>query len=116
MSDFNQPLGGNEVPRFAGHATMFRLPAQATAEGLDVALVGVPLDIGTSNRPGSRFGPRQIRTESVLVRPYGMATRAAPFDSFQVADIGDVPLNAFNLEKSIAIIEQFYPALTLSDF
>lgn len=108
MSDFNQPLGGNEMPRFAGHATMFRLPTQPTAEGLDVALVGVPLDIGTSNRTGSRYGPRQIRAESVLVRPYGMATRAAPFDSFQVADIGDVPVNAFSLEKSIDIIEQFY--------
>jgi guanidinobutyrase len=108
MTEFNQPLGGNEMPRFAGHATMFRLPTQATAEGLDVALLGVPLDIGTSNRTGSRYGPRQIRAESVLVRPYGMATRAAPFDSFQVADIGDVPINAFSLEKSIDIIEQFY--------
>jgi len=108
MTEFNQPLGGNEMPRFAGHATMFRLPTQSTAEGLDVALLGVPLDIGTSNRTGSRYGPRQIRAESVLVRPYGMATRAAPFDSFQVADIGDVPINAFSLEKSITIIEKFY--------
>jgi guanidinobutyrase len=108
MTKFNQPLGGNEMPRFAGHATMFRLPTQLTAEGLDVALVGVPLDIGTSNRTGSRYGPRQIRAESVLVRPYGMATRAAPFDSFQIADIGDVPINAFSLEKSIDIIEHFY--------
>jgi len=87
---------------------MFRLPTETTARDLDVAIVGVPLDIGTSNRNGARYGPRQIRSESVLVRPYGMATRAAPFDSFQVADIGDVPLNAFSLEKSIAIIEKHY--------
>jgi guanidinobutyrase len=107
-SPFNQPLGGNEMPRFAGPASMFRLPTQANAQGLDVAIVGVPLDIGTSNRTGSRYGPRQIRAESVLVRPYGMATRAAPFDSFQVADVGDVALNTFSLEKSIAIIEQHY--------
>jgi guanidinobutyrase len=106
--DFNQPLGGNEMPRFAGPASMFRLPTQASAQGLDVAILGVPLDIGTSNRTGSRYGPRQIRAESVLVRPYGMATRAAPFDSFQVADVGDVALNTFSLEKSIAIIEQHY--------
>jgi guanidinobutyrase len=106
--EFNQPLGGNEMPRFAGPATMFRLPSQATADGLDVAIVGVPLDIGTSNRTGSRYGPRQIRAESVLVRPYGMATRAAPFDSFQVADVGDVALNTFSLEKSIGIIEQHF--------
>jgi guanidinobutyrase len=62
----------------------------------------VPLDCGTSNRAGSRYGPRQIRAESVLVRPYGMATGAAPFDSFQVADTGDVALNTYNLEKSVA--------------
>jgi guanidinobutyrase len=87
---------------------MFRLPTQTSAAGLDIALIGVPLDIGTSNRAGSRFGPREIRAESVMVRPYGMYTRAAPFDSFQIADLGDVPINAFNLLKSIDIIESFY--------
>jgi guanidinobutyrase len=114
VSTFNQPLSGNEMPRFAGPATMFRLPAPATAEGLDVAVVGVPLDIGTSNRTGSRYGPRQIRAESVLVRPYGMATRAAPFDSFQVADVGDVPLNTYSLEKSIGIIENHFDTVLAS--
>ena len=111
MSGFNQPLSGNEMPRFAGNASMFRLPLQETGAGLDVAIVGVPLDIGTSNRTGTRYGPRQIRAESVLVRPYGMATRAAPFDSFQVADTGDVALNPYNLEKSIALIENHYDEL-----
>jgi guanidinobutyrase len=105
---FNQPLGGNEMPRFGGIATMMRLPHTPDAAGLDVAFVGVPFDIGTSNRAGARFGPRQIRTESCLIRPYNMATRAAPFDSLQVADIGDVAINTFNLEKSVAIIEQAY--------
>jgi guanidinobutyrase len=105
---FNQPLGGNEMPRFGGIATMMRLPHSPDAAGLDVAFVGVPFDIGTSNRAGARFGPRQIRTESCLIRPYNMATRAAPFDSLQVADIGDVAINTFNLEKSVAIIEQAY--------
>ena len=104
----NQPLGGNEMPRFGGIATMMRLPHAPDAAGLDVAFVGVPFDIGTSNRAGARFGPRQIRTESCLIRPYNMATRAAPFDSLQVADIGDVAINTFNLEKSVAIIEQAY--------
>jgi len=110
MSDnkFNQPLGGNEMPRFGGIATMMRLPHVASAGGLDVGFVGVPFDIGTSNRGGSRFGPRQIRAESCLIRPYNMATRAAPFDSLQVADIGDIAINTFNLQKSIAIIEAAY--------
>jgi guanidinobutyrase len=105
---FNQPLGGNQMPRFGGIATMMRLPQAETAAGLDVAFVGVPFDIGTSNRPGARFGPRQIRTESCLIRPYNMATRAAPFDSLQVADVGDVAINTFNLQKSVAIIEAAY--------
>ena len=110
MSEFNQPLSGNEMPRFGGIASLFRLPVQAP-EGLDIAVVGVPLDCGTSNRAGSRYGPRQIRAESVLVRPYGMATGAAPFDSFQVADTGDVALNTYNLEKSVAIIEAHFDAV-----
>ena len=110
MSDkkFNQPLGGNEMPRFGGIATMMRLPHVASAAGLDVGFVGVPFDIGTSNRAGARFGPRQIRTESCLIRPYNMATRAAPFDSLQVADIGDIAINTFNLKKSVVIIEAAY--------
>jgi len=105
---FNQPLGGNEMPRFGGIATMMRLPHQPDPSGLDVGFVGVPFDIGTSNRAGARFGPRQIRTESCLIRPYNMATRAAPFDSLQVADLGDIAINTFNLQKSVAIIEQAY--------
>ena len=109
--DFNQPLGGNEMPRFAGPASMMRLPTQATAEGLDACFVGVPFDIGTSNRAGARFGPRQIRAESAMIRPYNMATRAAPFDSLQVADIGDVAINTFNLKASIEIIEAAYDSI-----
>jgi guanidinobutyrase len=107
----NQPLGGNEMPRYAGPGTMFRLPQQADARDLDVALSGVGLDIGTSNRTGTRFGPRQIRNESAMVRPYCMATGAAPFDSFQIADVGDVALNSFDLSKSIGIIESFFDSI-----
>ncbi len=108
---YNQPLGGNEMPRFGGPATMMRLPSQDGARGLDACFVGVPLDVGTSNRAGSRFGPRQIRAESALLRPYNMATRAAPFDSLQVADIGDVPINPYDLRKSVHIIETAYDAI-----
>jgi guanidinobutyrase len=111
MSEFNQPLSGNEMPRFAGNASMFRLPVVEAVQGLDVAIVGVPMDIGTSNRTGTRYGPRQVRAESVLVRPYGMATGAAPFDSLQIADAGDVALNPYSLEKSLAIIQAHYGEL-----
>jgi len=108
---FNQPMGGNEMPRFGGPATMLRLPAQDTAAGLDVAFIGIPMDIGTSNRPGTRFGPRKIRDESRMLRPFNMATGAAPFESLQVADIGDVPINTFDLKKSVDIIARYYDAV-----
>ena len=104
----NQPLGGNEMPRFAGRGTMLRLPPADDPADLDVAFIGVPLDIGASNRAGARFGPRQIRAESSLIRPYNMATGAAPFDALQVADLGDVPINTYSLEKSVGIITDFY--------
>ncbi|NIF44010.1 agmatinase [Burkholderia sp. Tr-862] len=110
-----QPLGGNEMPRCGGIATMMRLPHVASAAGLDACFVGVPFDLGTSNRTGARFGPRQIRTESVLLRPYNMATRAAPFDSLQIADIGDVAINPYNLHDSIARIEAAYDAILEHD-
>ena len=104
----NQPLSGNTMPRFGGIASMMRLPVATSAQGLDAAFIGVPLDIGTSHRPGTRFGPREIRSESSLIRPYNMATGAAPFDTLQVADLGDVPINTYSLEKSLPIITDFY--------
>lgn len=103
-TSFNQPLGGNELARFSGPATMMRLPSQSNAVGLDACFVGVPMDIGTSNRSGTRHGPREIRAESCMLRPYNMATGAAPFDRMQVADIGDVPVNTFDLKKTVDII------------
>jgi len=103
-----QPLGGNVMPRFGGPATMMRLPTRETAVGLDACFIGVPFDIGTSNRSGARFGPRQIRAESCLLRPYNMGTRAAPFDSLAVADIGDVAVNPYNLADSMRIITERY--------
>lgn len=111
MTDLNQPLGGNTMPRMGGPATMMRLPARDSAAGLDACFVGIPMDIGTSNRSGTRLGPRQIRDESRMIRPYNMATRAAPFDSLQVADIGDVPINTFDLKKSVEIIADSYRAI-----
>ncbi len=110
-----QPLGGNQMPRFAGIATFMRLPGCREPADLDVAVVGVPFDIGTSNRPGARFGPRAIRDESVLIRPYNMAPRAAPFDSLRIDDTGDVATNAFNLADSVARITAHFEELLTHD-
>ena len=110
-----QPLGGNEMPRFAGITTFMRLPNRSEPADLDVGVFGVPFDLGTSNRPGARFGPRGIREESVMIRPYNMATRAAPFDSLRIDDLGDIATNAFNKDDSIARIEAYVDELMEHD-
>ncbi|MCP5025665.1 MAG: agmatinase [Actinomycetia bacterium] len=115
MSDHPQPLGGNEMPRFAGPGTFMRLPGTTTLDELDVAVVGVPFDLGTSLRPGARFGPRGIRNDSILIRPYNMATGAAPFDSLRIDDTGDVATNAFDKNDSIARIEAHHRHLLSGD-
>ena len=110
-----QPLGGNEMPRFGGIATFMRLPGETDPADLDVAVIGVPFDIGTSNRPGARFGPRGIRDESVLLRPYNMATRAAPFDSLRIDDTGDVASSPFDLSSAVEQIEEHFNNLLSND-
>lgn len=114
-SAFNQPLGGNDMPRAGGIATMMRLPMATVADKIDVGFIGVPFDIGTSNRVGARYGPRQIRAESSLLRPFNMSTGAAPFESLQVADLGDCAINTFNLLDSIRIIEEYYDKVVQAD-
>ncbi|MBN3006129.1 agmatinase [Chromobacterium alkanivorans] len=104
----NQPLSGNAMPRFGGVASMMRLPLRDSAAGLDAAFIGLPLDIGTSNRSGARFGPREIRSQSALLRPYNLGSGAAPFERLQVADLGDVATNPYSLTDSVARIEAAY--------
>lgn len=117
MSDkkYYQPMGGNEMPRFGGPATFMRLPAVRLSSELDVAFIGVPLDIGASNRPGARLAPREIRDESRMLRPFNVSTGADPFNCMMVADIGDVPINTFNLQKSVQIIEAYYDEVVAAD-
>ncbi|UWQ23346.1 agmatinase [Leisingera aquaemixtae] len=111
MTDYNQPISGNDLARFSGPNTFMRLPQATSLDGLDVAVLGVPMDIGTSWRSGTRFGPKQIRAESAMLRPYNMATGAAPFDSLNIADIGDLAINTFSLPDSLRIIQDSYEAI-----
>ncbi|NOC82624.1 agmatinase [Ruegeria sp. HKCCD6228] len=111
MTEFNQPVSGNDLARFSGPNTFMRLPQAASLAGLDVAVLGIPMDIGTSWRSGTRFGPKQIRSESAMIRPYNMATSAAPFDSLQISDIGDLAINTFSLADSLRIIKESYDAI-----
>jgi guanidinobutyrase len=104
----NQPISGNDLARFSGPQTFMRLPSANDLTGLNVAITGVPIDIGTSWRSGTRTGPKQIREQSAMIRPYNLQTGAAPFDSLQVADIGDLAINTFSLSDSIRIISESY--------
>lgn len=103
------------MPRFGGDGTMMRLPLQRSAEGLNACFVGIPMDIGTSNRAGTRHGPRAIRAESCMMRPFNMATGAAPFEHMQVADIGDIAINTFDLKKTADIITAAYNEILAHD-
>nr|XP_046200317.1 agmatinase, mitochondrial-like [Oncorhynchus gorbuscha] len=105
---YNVPPSAEFVARVSGIATMGKLPYQETADGLDAAFVGVPIDTGTSNRPGTRFGPRQIRAESAMLRAYNSGTRAAPYESLMVADIGDVNVNVYDLKDTCRRIREAY--------
>ncbi|WP_456390473.1 agmatinase [Profundibacter sp.] len=111
----NQPIGGNELARFSGPGTFMRLPAAETAQGLDVAIIGVPMDHGTSWRSGTRFGPKELRSQSAMIRPYNIQTGAAPFDSLNCADLGDVAINTFNLSATIDIISDYYDEVLKHD-
>jgi agmatinase len=82
-----------------------RLPHVADPGGLDVAIVGVPYDGGTSYRPGARLGPREIRSQSSLIRPYSYFQKIAPFDVLNVADVGDVDPPPVSIEKAYEAIE-----------
>src|SRR5919198_1653217 len=101
----NQPRPSFRSPRFAQPATFMRLPHTDDLAGLDVAIVGVPYDGGTSSRPGARLGPREVRHQSSLIRTYNAFHKIAPFDRLNVADAGDVDPPPVSIEKAYDAIE-----------
>jgi len=111
----NQPISGNDLARFSGPGTFMRLLQAHDLGDLDVAIVGIPIDIGTSWRSGTRFGPKQLRAESAMIRPYNIQTGAAPFDSLNIADVGDLAINTFSLADSLKIIEESYKQILCGD-
>jgi agmatinase len=92
-----QPRDAFKSPRFAQPATFMRLPYRTDLDGVNVALVGVPFDSGTSYRPGTRLGPREIRAQSSLIRPFNYFQQVAPFDRLTVVDAGDVDASPVDL-------------------
>jgi guanidinopropionase len=98
-------------PRFGDVATLLRAPRVPPDSGVDIALVGVPFDLGTNHRTGARGGPGAIREASRTIRLVHPSSRIAPFELCQVADVGDVAINAMDLGASLATIEDFFRSL-----
>ncbi len=109
-----KPLSSMTTPRFADVATFFRLPIIKDLSKLDYCITGIPWDGGTTNRPGARHGPREIRNASSLVRLYHPVSLKSPYDKFKVADIGDCPVNPADLKDSLSKIENFYNKISKS--
>ena len=99
------------TPRYAGVKTFARCPLVESPEDVDVAVLGIPFDTATTNRPGARFGPEAIRSASIALRPYNPAQDAQVFGQLSVADLGDVTVTPGNArdERSAQIAEHLEP-------
>jgi len=109
---FYHPVSGLDLPRFAGIPTFMRLPHVGLDDPrlaeVDIGLIGAPWDGGTTNRPGPRHGPRQLRDLSTMIRAENGATRVRPFERANCADLGDVGPNPADLQDSLARMVAFY--------
>ena len=113
MSDpFFQPVSGFDLPRFAGVPTFMRLPhvapEDARVNDVDIGIIGVPWDSGTTNRPGPRHGPRQLRDASTMIRAEHPVSGVRPFEAMNIADLGDVGPNPADIIDSMERITAFF--------
>jgi len=109
-----QDRGNRKLP-FAGVSTLLDAPYQEALEGLDIALIGVPMDLGVTNRSGARLGPRAVR-QIERIGPYHHQLKLVPTATARVADIGDVPFRSrYSLEQSIEDIATFYHKVREAD-
>ncbi|MFP4275325.1 MAG: agmatinase [Paracoccaceae bacterium] len=113
--DFFRPVSGFELPRFAGVPSFMRLPHvpldHPRLAEVQIGLVGVPWDSGTTNRPGPRHGPRQLRDASTMIRAQHAISGMRPFEAARCADLGDVGPNPADIPDSMARITSFYDRL-----
>ena len=110
-----QPVSGFDLARFAGVPSFMRLPHLNADDDLygevEIGLVGVPWDGGTTNRPGARHGPRQLRDLSTMIRAVHPVSRINPYELANCADLGDVPPNPADLMASLDRVTEFYSRL-----
>ncbi len=114
-----QPVSGMDMPRFAGIPTFMRLPHvdlnSAGLRDVDIGLIGVPWDSGTTNRPGPRHGPRQLRDCSTMIRAEHGATGVRPYEAVNCADLGDVGPNPADIQDTMDRITSFYDRVVAAD-
>jgi agmatinase len=110
--DHPRPRDAFRSPRFGQPATFMLLPYRRDLAGLDVALLGIPYDGGTSYRSGARHGPRHVREQSSLIRPWNPVLQVSPFEKLGVADYGDVDVVPISIEDTFAAIEREIDAVT----
>ena len=85
-----------------------RLPYVDNPDGIDIGLIGVPWDGGTTNRAGARHGPREIRNQSSFIRRIHQTTLTSPYDICNVADLGDTSVNPNDLMDTLKRVEEFF--------
>jgi len=108
-----RPVDALVYPRFSGIATFMRLPHVPRAADLDIALIGIPYDGGTTYRPGPRFGPRHVREQSAIIRPWNPVLNLNPFEKKRIADFGDLSINPLSIEDTFhRITEQLNDVLS----
>ncbi len=96
-------------PRYTEIATFMRAPLATVLGDVDIGLIGVPTDLGVTNRPGARHGPREIRNSSSLMRAFNLGMRMNPYDLCRIADLGDVRFSSrYDLEAQVDDIARFY--------
>jgi len=103
-----QPVDSSVTPRYSEVATFMRAARTEIGPSLDIALAGVPLDLGATYRTGARQGPSGVREASRLIRQVNPTTGVSPYRLANVADVGDAPTHPLSIEKSVDLIEGFY--------
>lgn len=102
----NQPPSASSSPRFCNMGNFMRLPRTESAKDLDVAILGVPFDTGSSFRTGSRFGPNGIRKISAMIKPNNVIMGVNIMDTLKAADLGDVPIIPGYIKETYDAIEK----------
>ncbi len=95
------PAFGSDLEPFHGITTFMRLPASRDLDGVDLAIVGIPFDSGTSYRSGTRFGPRRIRESSLMLWGYNRVLNVSPTDQLKIVDYGDISVIPVDIRSTM---------------